>query len=221
VFVTMAAVVPLMMFDWPIKIIFFVMCVGVVCLQLRKFRGLKKLLADYRIGYEGERYVAQYLNSLMRDGHHVFHDLPFDIEGRKFNIDHIVVGASGVYAIETKAKRKPEGESKAHYNGSEIKFSKTKGKGIEDITQVKRNARDLANLLNQKLAKHIFVQPVLLYPGWFVTSDNDEQIIIRNHERFVAEFESFNVEVRKLEVSTINQIRGRLSELVGMPILEK
>jgi hypothetical protein len=57
----------------------------------------------YRLGYEGEIAVGQELNQLMRDGFYVYHDFFFD----KFNIDHIVVGPSGVFAIETKARSKP------------------------------------------------------------------------------------------------------------------
>lgn len=220
VLLTMAAFVPLLALNLPVKIIIFAMCLSVIFVQIRKFRSFKNDLDNYRIGFEGERYVAQTLNLLMRDGEYVFHDLPFDIEGRKFNIDHIIVGASGVFAIETKAKRKPEGTSTVHFNGTELKFSDDT-RAPRDIKQVRGNARDLANCLNERLSNKIFVQPVLLYPGWYVTSDNDEQIVIRNHERFVSEFGNFRASESEFSETEINQIRARLAELVEMPILER
>jgi len=35
----------------------------------------------------------------MLDGYHVYHDFPAE----RFNIDHVVVGPAGAFAIETKA----------------------------------------------------------------------------------------------------------------------
>ncbi len=77
----------------------------------------------YRLGYEGEIAVGQELNQLMRDGFYVYHDFFVD----KFNIDHIVVGPSGVFAVETKARSKPTSDSpvpdyKVKYNGKCLQF---------------------------------------------------------------------------------------------------
>ena len=57
----------------------------------------------FRLGYEGELAVGQELNQLLREGYEVYHDFPAD----KFNIDHIIIGPAGVYAVETKARQKP------------------------------------------------------------------------------------------------------------------
>jgi hypothetical protein len=53
-----------------------------------------------RIGYDGELATAQELNQLMRHGYYVFHDL----QAENFNIDHIVIGPAGVFAVETKSR---------------------------------------------------------------------------------------------------------------------
>ena len=63
----------------------------------RSYYRLKKR-RNLRLGYEGEIAVGQELNQLMLQGKHVYHDFPAD----KFNIDHIVVGRSGIFAVETK-----------------------------------------------------------------------------------------------------------------------
>jgi len=73
----------------------------VYCLtNLLKHLNLRR---SYQLGYEGEIAVGQELNQLMLDGYRVYHDFPAD----KFNIDHIVVGPPGVFAVETKARSKP------------------------------------------------------------------------------------------------------------------
>ena len=58
---------------------------------------LARTSLNYRLGLEAEMAVGQELNQLLRHGYWVFHDLPAD----KFNIDHVVVGRNGVFAVET------------------------------------------------------------------------------------------------------------------------
>jgi hypothetical protein len=57
-----------------------------------------------RLGYDAELAVGQELNQLMLHGCRVFHDFP----GENFNIDHVVVGPGGTFAVETKGRAKPD-----------------------------------------------------------------------------------------------------------------
>jgi len=50
-----------------------------------------------RLAYEDEVAIGQELNGLGRSGYRVFHD--FAVDERGFNIDHIVVGPAGVFAV--------------------------------------------------------------------------------------------------------------------------
>jgi hypothetical protein len=80
-----------------------------------------------RLGYEGEVATGQELNQLMLHGYHVYHDFVAD----KFNIDHLVVGPAGVFAVETKARAKPTSNNRkedAHvsYDGRCLHFPKWK-----------------------------------------------------------------------------------------------
>ena len=79
--------------------------------QLQKYRN------DY-LGYFGERVVSESLDELKAESYRVFHDVPCEGKTGKFNIDHVVVGPSGVYAIETKTRRK--GRSRDGYAAHEI-----------------------------------------------------------------------------------------------------
>ena len=91
-------------------------------------RGLFPLLrrrSCYKLGYQGERYVAEELNRLMAFGYQAFHDVPFD----NGNMDHVLVGPTGVFVIETKTPRKPavpEGGEKSKWCSTEpLYFSLT------------------------------------------------------------------------------------------------
>src|ERR1700738_5137462 len=63
-----------------------------------KFRSLRSLFVRLNRGECAERCVSDVLEDLREFGFRPVHDLQFD----GFNIDHVVVGPSGIYAIETK-----------------------------------------------------------------------------------------------------------------------
>ena len=51
-------------------------------------------------GAHGERHTARLLDRLTRDGYVVFHDLA--VPGSPANLDHLVIGPSGVFVIDSK-----------------------------------------------------------------------------------------------------------------------
>lgn len=123
---------------------------------------------DMRFGLEAELAVGQELNQLMLHGYRVFHDFAFD----QYNIDHIVVGPTGVFAVETKGKAKPDTGGGAKdatitYDGKVLEFPggfKTSG----PLEQAKRQAQSLSNWLSEAVGERIAVKPALAYPGWFI-----------------------------------------------------
>jgi nuclease-like protein len=54
----------------------------------------------WRRGAHGERHTARLLDRLTRDGYVVFHDLA--VPGSLANVDHLVIGPSGLFVIDTK-----------------------------------------------------------------------------------------------------------------------
>lgn len=60
---------------------------------------LRPRLRRLRQGERGERRVAEILDRIRGKGFVAYHDL----QEKGFNIDHVVVGPTGIYAIETKA----------------------------------------------------------------------------------------------------------------------
>ncbi len=75
---------------------------AVVLAWLLRFRPSTATLA-WRHGAEGERRTARLLAPLARHGYQVFHDLA--VPGSPANVDHLVVGPTGVYVIDSKRYR--------------------------------------------------------------------------------------------------------------------
>src|ERR1043166_2157083 len=122
------------------------------------------------LGFRGERAVGEELNKLMFDGCLVYHDVPG--EG-KWNVDHVVVAPTGVYAIETKTRSKDKcakdrKEYEVIYDGSTLQYPNWND--THGLDQAKGNARWLAKPLSNALAEEIKVTPILTLPGWLVTS---------------------------------------------------
>lgn len=69
---------------------------------LLRFRPSPATLA-WRHGAEGERRTARLLAPLERRGYQVFHDLA--VAGSAANIDHVVVGPTGVFVTDSKRYR--------------------------------------------------------------------------------------------------------------------
>jgi len=141
------------------------------------------LRRSYRLGYDGEIAVGQELNQLIRDGFYVYHDFP----AGKFNIDHIVVGTSGVFAVETKARSKPtsknrKADAKVKYDGRCLQFPN--GTDIQSIEQAKRQAEWLSKWLGKAVGEAVRVRPVVALPGWYVEQSSSNGIPVINPKKF-------------------------------------
>lgn len=152
-------------------IYFFVM---IVIFESFYFRQLWKALTRrrlLRLGYDGEVAVGQELNLLMLDGYHVFHDFLVKDRIIKFNIDHIIVGSTGVYAVETKARSKSSVKKRTHkatvfYDGNGLKFPNYFD--TDSLIQARLRADHLEEWLTSAIGEEISVKAVLTIPGWYV-----------------------------------------------------
>lgn len=122
-----------------------------------------------RLGYEGERHIGEALNQLMLSGYRVFHDfLVTDKSGVTWNIDHIVIGDNGVFAFETKTRRKVKGADGAKVTIGDNRLEYPWGYDHCGLDQAHENAAWLSDWLSKKSDRHIKVAPVLALPGWFI-----------------------------------------------------
>lgn len=117
------------------------------------------------LGIVGEEAVGQFLEEKLRPaGCQVLHDIP----GEGFNVDHVVIGPTGIFSVETKTCRKPaKGESSVKYDGEHITvngFTPDR----DPVVQAKAEAHWLHELLESSTGKKFPVKPIVLYPGWYV-----------------------------------------------------
>ena len=125
------------------------------------------------LGYLGERAVAESLDTLREKGYRVFHDVNANGRERNFNLDHVVVGPTGVAVIETKTRRKRrmcrEGR-KSHevvFDGKRLLWPW--GDDTCGCDQVVALADWLRKWIEKRTALRIDPKPILAFPGWWVT----------------------------------------------------
>jgi hypothetical protein len=148
----------------PNPIILTAVTVPVCALATVRIRRALNSANALKLGRDGERSVAETMQDLVRQGWHVFHDVP----GDNFNIDHVAVGRGGIFAIETKTRRKPtDRDAQVVVGAAGISIDG----GPYDrayIDQTNRQAKWLVHMLRDSTERTFPVQPVLLFPGWFI-----------------------------------------------------
>ena len=150
-----------------------------------RFRQLLPELRHLKQGLRGEQYVAQYLEAELRPfGWQVVNDIP----GENFNIDHVAIGPAGIYSIETKTISKPKtGKANVLYDGQSLTVN-GHTPDRNPIEQAMAQSRWLKNLVQQSTGQQFQVQPVVIYPTWFVQSVTRAPTVIVQNEKFFAKF---------------------------------
>ncbi len=124
------------------------------------------LIRRMQQGEDGEKAVGQFLESLRSDGYHVFHD----VVGDGFNIDHVLIGPAGIFTVETKTWSKPaRGETVIEFDGESIsRLGREPDRN--PVIQAYAQAGWLRSVLQESTGYTLSVQPVILFPGWFIKS---------------------------------------------------
>lgn len=126
----------------------------------------KDEIRSLKQGRDGEREVGMNLELLREQGLKVFHD----IQGRDFNLDHVLVGTQGIFVIETKTYSKPlKGKCEVIYDGKKLSYNGT-FESDKPLIQAKAGALWLKNQLKDSTGKDFNVHPVVVFPGWFTES---------------------------------------------------
>jgi hypothetical protein len=146
--------------------------------------------SNHRLGLLGEQVVGQFLDKLASPTLRVFHDLEIREPGKKpWNIDHVVVTQTGVYAIETKSRRKPkrvDGSQKGHeliFDGQQIVFPPPMKPDRHGLHQAQRNGKWLAEKLTALNGESVVVSPALIFPGWWVTAKGKGDVTVLNEKQ--------------------------------------
>lgn len=152
---------------------------GIVLLS-RAIRNTSKA-RNVRLGLRGEQAVAEVLHELGGAGYRAFHDLQPD---GTWNIDHVIVGTRGLFAIETKTRcrRPPKNEQPKHvviYDGRNLIFPS--GNDTDAVPQAERNASWLADYLAKRTCEAVPVEAIIVVPGWYTESKGTYPVKVMNH----------------------------------------
>lgn len=143
---------------------------------------------NHRLGLLGEQVVGLILDRLSTQTIRVFHDLEVKEPGKKpWNIDHVVLTPTGIYAIETKTRRKPRGiapdgqlSHKVIFDGNQLLFPTPMKADRFGIDQAQRNATWLSDKLTSLNGTAIPVTPVLVLPGWWIDAKGKGSVTVLN-----------------------------------------
>ncbi len=162
-----------------------------------------------RLSYEGKVVAGQELNLLMSDGYRIFHDFPAD----SFNIDHIVVGSTGVMAVKTKTckVRNPNrmADALVAYDGRMLHFPKFSD--FETIEQANHQAEWLSGWLSSTAGEDVAARAMVALPGWSVKRTSADGIPVVNPKQFATLFKHIKPRPmsESLMQSIIRQIEGQ------------
>lgn len=149
------------------------------------YRQLERSL-NCELGLRGEELVAQQLYPLYQEDFRIYHDFPLQGRSQAANIDHIVIGPTGVFVIETKMRRKhkklktKQESHKVTFDGEQLIYPTfTDRHGID---QTAGNAQHLFEFLKTRTGKAFPVQGILVLPGWYVNQTKPSKIQVCSHK---------------------------------------
>lgn len=188
--------------SWPLTpTLYSIIALIAVVIAVIKIYPMFADLKNYRQGRDGEKAVAEELDKLREKGIKVYHDICAD----NFNIDHVVVSTGGVFVIETKAwSKKDQGKPTIEYNDKALlKYGEPVGS--QPMEQADMNARFIQSELKRSTGKQFNVQPILTFPGWFVTPYTKVALKpwLLNHKWIPGEIEKSKAVLSKEDVKLI------------------
>jgi len=165
-----------------------ILTAGLITASIYSFRYLTRYRND-RLGYLGERVVAEHLQPLLAKGYSIFHDVPATGRTSNFNLDHVVVGPSGVSLVETKARRKYKNRNdKPSYtvysDGQRLKWPW--GSETADLEQTTSQAAWLHEFIRARTGLSVSVKSILAIPGWWVESEKTGHVSVVNSKSLPA-----------------------------------
>lgn len=174
-----------------------VFAVGTVISFRTAMRGLKRNRDD-RLGYLGERDVAEHMRPLLARGYHVFHDVPAEGGKKDFNLDHVAVGPAGVAVVEVKTRRK--GRARPGFKDHVVVFDGQQfiwpwGEDRHGIDQALYEAEWLKRLIFARTGLDIPVKALLALPGWWVEVKARGQVAVVNSKNVASAIEGSGAHV--------------------------
>ncbi len=163
-----------------------------------RIRTIVREIRLLKLGRDGERIVSEFLDQLRKDGYEILHD----VVGGDFNVDHVLIGPTGVFAIETKTRSKSGGaEETVQHDGQNIIIH---GYPVDPnpVNQANANARWIRELLKNSTGKDFPVVPIVLYPGWYVErKTNATDVLVLNPKNIESALKCRSIVLPSTDVS--------------------
>jgi hypothetical protein len=122
------------------------------------FVRLRPAVRNINRGERGELHVADVLEELRSDGYKPIHDIVAD----RFNIDHVVVGPAGVFAIETKYR---SGKGEISFRNTEGVFVGDRLEEKDCLRQARMSAAAIRDLIHESCGRRPWVTPIVVFVG--------------------------------------------------------
>lgn len=197
-------------------ILSFIMLVILLPIPIVKLNRRLLERVHYLLGLDAELAVGRELNHVMREGFYVFHDFPEDHN----NIDHVVVGPSGVFAVETKGRAKPDKDRGAIdatviFKGDVLHFPDNV-KETAALIQARKQATTLSNWLSRAVGESVKVRPVLAFPGWYVElkQPGDMIFLLGKSEHYAKALKGKEVLSEKMIKRIVHQLEAKCRDVV-------
>jgi hypothetical protein len=166
-------------------LIFFAAGVSMYCV-FRVWR-LRRDVRNLKQAEKAERHVSQLLRPLRGKDYVTFDDLMDESAGWKSNIDHVVVGPGGVFAIETKGYS-VFGNGCVEIGKDGVLRLSNKAAQRDPLEQARSSARKISRHLKSYMRKEFFVHPVLVFPGWKMAIPKSESGVVVLNDGTIEEF---------------------------------
>jgi len=144
---------------------------------------LRKEIRNLNLAERGERRVSELLTQLRRRRYVAFDDVMLTGE----NVDHVLVGPGGIFAIETKAYT-IFGNGCVGVDETGVLRLGNKTAFGDPLDQAKRCAEKLTKLLHDRTRKQYSVTPMLIFPGWTLKRAKAETGVVVLSDGTITEF---------------------------------
>jgi hypothetical protein len=171
----------------------------------RIFR-LRKEVRNLNQAEKGERRVSELLTQLRRKRYVAFDDLLVD----QSNIDHVLVGPGGIFAIETKAYS-VFGNGCVGVDEFGVLRLSNKPALKDPLRQAARSAANVAKILKERVRRDFDVSPVLIFPGWTLKGAKTETGVVVLNDAMISEF--FESRPNDLSDDQITNICSHLDQI--------
>jgi hypothetical protein len=165
-----------------------------------------RLYPEFRnlnLGEKGERRVSEILRMLRGRDYVAFDDLALS----GVNVDHVVVGPGGIYAVETKTYSL-FGNGSAGITAEGLLRLADKPALKDPLKQARGSAAIVSSELKRWMHRDTWVNPVVVLPGWRIDPPKVETDVVVLNEETIAEF--FKTRPEKLNATQIREICSHL-----------